>query len=814
MSDIKACLAALVADKQLDQDSADKVLAQVERKAQAYQQAMSLSEAQRKAAAEAIAEQKAKAKRARVLAAKQIQRTAEITAAAKAHPAGLKEGYLSFLTKDYTGKARHTNVEYRASAITSFYNSRMLDLFDQYAPKGPGGWVEDQPGLRDVVREIFGEDTGNPQAKAAAKAWAQGSDEMLARFNRAGGDIAQREDWRLPQSHDMLRIRQAGYEKWRQFVDDQGVLVFDEDGVPLAGLGRDEVLRQAYATLSTGGLNKLQPGAAGQGKKLANKGVDEHRVLHFPNGDAWLAYHQEYGAGSVYSTFAGHLQGRSRDIALLEVLGPNPAAMARFMRDSLAKEAGHQDAGRIIERTYAEIVGNQDIATGWRRYVYAALQGTRNLLRSSQMGSALLSAVSDLATVRETSGFNGLSMTNIMENYLKQLNPANPADRQLAKRFGLVTSATLAAMRNSRVVDEDMGRGFTGRLATTVFDVSGLTAHTDGLRKAFGLEFISNLGELSGRFWTELDDPTRAALERAGLDTHQWNRLRSYAVTTEGGVKFLDPMAAMAHPDALTQEAGVKLQALILQETDYAVPQPDARVRATMNFGTKGNTLIGEIWRTVAMYRSYPVTVMLTHGYRAAYAGGKGAFGLPKGVAYAGSLFASMSVLGAFALQSKQLASGKDPRDMTDARFWGQAVLQGGGLGIFGDFFGAALSRTDKDLAATLAGTGYGLVSDVINVTTRNAMAEAEGKNSRTATDVISFLQRYTPGSNLWYAKTATDRLFWAQLKLMADDEAPRAFARMERNAMRDYRQSWYWRPGQALPDRLPDLTAAIDLEN
>ena len=45
---------------------------------------------------------------------------------------------------------------------------------------------------------------------------------------------------------------------------------------------------------------------------------------------------------------------------------------------------------------------------------------------------------------------------------------------------------------------------------------------------------------------------------------------------------------------------------------------------------------------------------------------------------------------------------------MTEAKFWGAAIMQGGGLGIFGDFLGQDMSRSGSSLAATFAGAQFG----------------------------------------------------------------------------------------------------------
>jgi hypothetical protein len=68
---------------------------------------------------------------------------------------------------------------------------------------------------------------------------------------------------------------------------------------------------------------------------------------------------------------------------------------------------------------------------------------------------------------------------------------------------------------------------------------------------------------------------------------------------------------------------------------------------------------------------------------------------------YALGFFAATTIGGALALELKEIAKGKDPRPIPRAKdpalehaeFWGAAMLQGGGWGIFGDFLGSTENR-------------------------------------------------------------------------------------------------------------------------
>ena len=159
-------------------------------------------------------------------------------------------------------------------------------------------------------------------------------------------------------------------------------------------------------------------------------------------------------------------------------------------------------------------------------------------------------------------------------------------------------------------------------------------------------------------------------------------------------------------------------------------------------------------------------------------------------------------------MQLKEVAKGRDPRPMDDPAFWGAAVFQGGGLGIFGDFFSSSTSRAGGGLQETLAGPTVGLVADVGRALFSNADRVAQGKAPLIGRDAVNLARRYTPGSSLWYGRLALDRLVWDQLQDMLDPEARTLWRRQERKARRDRGNAAWWRKGETAPDRAPTFSS------
>jgi hypothetical protein len=244
---------------------------------------------------------------------------------------------------------------------------------------------------------------------------------------------------------------------------------------------------------------------------------------------------------------------------------------------------------------------------------------------------------------------------------------------------------------------------------------------------------------------------------------------------------------------------------MLLTETDYAVVMPGARERALMLGKTQRGSVVGEILRSGWQYKSFPVTMASMHGIRALQEAAEGRYG------YVFSLALGTTVLGALGLQMKQLVQGKDPRDMTDPRFWGASFIQGGGAGILGDFLYATADRSDRSFyEQMLGGPTAGLVDDSVRLIGGNISGVAQDEKTNFGRELARFVRNYTPGSTLWYARLAADRLLWNNLQRMLDRDAGTSFRRMEQRARQDYGQAFWWRPGTSSPQRAPNLRTAV----
>ena len=726
---------------------------------------------------------------------------------AQRHPEGFAAGVMSLLVKDLGRRAPYSNIDNRAKAILAELHASFSEAMNQYRTK-LAGLTQDKEGLRNMVRELFGTDTGDQMAKIYSKTWSETAEMARKMFNRAGGAIPKREDWGMPQFHDPMRVARVSKEEWTKTITpmlDRNRMLTPE-GIPMTEMEFRLFLDHAYDTISSNGLVDLMPGRMG-GTKLANRRRD-HRVLAFKDADSWLEYHDKFGHADIYTTMTDHLSGMAQDIAKLEIMGPNPETSFRYLRDMARKEGLDNMGLGMLDSVWGTVTGKVNTTESVRLADF--MQAVRHYLVSAKLGGAFLSSISDFGFTRQTAAFNGLSSTKIFNSYLSLMNPANAADRLMAVKMQLTadawTTRALAANRYTEVT----GAGFSAKAADFTMRASFLSAHTDAMRKAFGMEFQAALATQMGKSLDKVQPEIQKALREYGITDKEWEIIRQTPKLKHPkhkDVEYFSPENMMQRtdlPESQRRALNLKIQEMILTETDFAVPTPDARVRAITSAGAKRGSVMGEFSRSIFLFKSFPVTIVATHLYRGALQNGLGSK-----AKYLTSIAVSTTVLGAIAIQAKEMSRGKDPRDMTDPKFWAAAFIQGGGAGIYGDFLFSDANRFGGGVIQSFLGPVPGFANNVAQLTLGNIQEFLQGKDTNIGADLVRFARGYTPGGSLWYTRLAFERGVLDQLQLMADPKAKSKLRRYESKRRKDYGQKFWWRPGETTPRRGPNIEAA-----
>ncbi|MDX3883611.1 MAG: hypothetical protein QHC65_04255 [Sphingomonas sp.] len=711
-------------------------------------------------------------------------------------------------------RAPYSNVEYRERAIRQTALGRLAELIAHHS-RDITGAIRDKAGLIDLAYEAFGQKRGNAAAAAFARAWLEVADDLRVRANAAGAAIGKIDNWGFPQSHDAAAVREAGFDAWRAAEEprlDRARMIDRETGQPFDDEGFDALLRTVYDNIVSEGYAGRDEGAGGRAKLADLR--SQHRVLIYKDAESWLASHAQFGGtGSIYDVMMGHIHGMARDIALMERLGPNPAATVRWMADVVRKRAMTEEgagtaadgasykASREIQAIYDTLSGSS------RRPESRRLAQLGETLRgwqvATKLGSAALSTTSDVATGALTRAFNGLPMADIITGYAKHLNPANAEDRLHAARMGFVAEHAGAALSGTaRMMAEEMSGEVVRRLAEGTLRLSGLNAITEAGRASWGEGVFAQITRDRTTAFADLDPKFRGMFERYGLGVDAWDQIRASPM-----VEGPDGAGWITHGTIANRPLADRVMEMVFQEMDVAVPTSGVATRAMLDSVAPKGTWRGEIIRTAFQFKAFPVTLMMTQWQRAMAR--DNAF--DRLVTF-GVFFGASALAGAFALQMKEIAKGRNPRPMTSPGFLLEAIAQGGGAGVYGDFVRSTESRFNSGPMQVLAGPAFQTIGNVGSLTVGNAVRAAKGEATHVQSDLHRLARSETPViGSLWYTRLAYERAALDQWRKAADPRAATAFRQMERKYQRDYNQDYYWAPGDLAPEGAPYLGGALN---
>lgn len=754
------------------------------------------------------------------------------------------------------GKSDFLSVESRTKAIRADALRQMVSTLEASNPKF-FGLFENQEGMQAIVRALFHEKTGIKEADDGATLFHQVAEALRQRFNKAGSDIGKLEDYDMPHHHSQAKVSAAGRDAWLRtlpaaeqasarlkgrnpppdvareaWVADvmpklDRARYFNEDGTQMGDVQLADFLRDAWLTIATGGVNKIQPGSPSGHGMRANRGADAHRSIHFKDADSFLDYQKQYGDKDLYSVLVDHIGRMAKDIALVETFGPNPDSAYAFFRDQAHQSTTLENpssSGKFDKKAASldnlyNYVSGKTIPVASERMA-KSFDTVRSWLVASRLGSAVITSFSDEATMHMTAHVLNLPGSRMLMNELAALNLADPGELRLARRAGLSLDTLIGGL--NRFGQEGLGAPFSAKMANFTMRASGLSALTDARKRAFGVTMMDSLGSTARDFGSlaKLDKGDHRLLLSKGITEQDWSVWRLAKAEDWGGNhSLLTPESIARIPDAelaklgddparMRQEAITKLLGVVLEETDMAVIEPGAREKAWLHSGYQRGTWKGEIMRSVFLFKSFPIAMISRHwmrGWGMETAGGK--------ATYLSSLFAATTVLGAVSMEVDQLLQGKDPRNLNPFegehgyKNWVAAMLKGGSLGIYGDFLFSEATQHGGSPVASFLGPVIGLSEDILNLTQGNLVQFSQGKPTHAGAELVKFLRGNTPGASLWYAKAALNHMLVHDLQ---EYLSPGYLSSMQSKARRNFGQDYWLPPGNITPDRTPDLGKAV----
>jgi hypothetical protein len=692
--------------------------------------------------------------------------------------------------------------------------------------KGPAG----KPGI-----------SGSEPARQIAQIFHKYQTLAKRELNRAGGAIGDYFGYIARTAHDADRIRRVGLTAWTNIIRP----LLDErtfDGVE----DREEFLNNVYHALITGvhlthdGMQGFKdPEFTGPGN-LAKR-VSQERVLHFTDADAWYDYHRQFGGRTLMESVMGNLDRSARAAALMGRFGTNPRAAffddLRYfaetrrnsdpaLADRLGKQAATQRGNLVARFDFLDGTANMP-----QNRLGARIGATLRTIESmAKLGLVAFTHLSVGMTKAAELRYQGIGLFKGYGDFVHSIwrgrGWSGSAEREimdllLAGHEGMLHDVL------SRFQIDDTLPGTLSKAANTFFKWSGLTYLVDAQRAGGEFTMSRHLGGLLDTAHDALPEATQRIMKMFGIGPREWELLRRAPDHPDiDGRKFLTPDAVMRVPDdaliahlydtgavksrllnapnqrmldAARQDLSLRLHAYFNDRSAHMVIVPGIATRADLLRGTRPGTIEGEALRFFAQFKTWPAALVRQAIGRELYGGQS------KAAAIAGILHMALggTLLGYGIMTLKDLIKGKNPRDPESPKTWLAALMQGGGLGIFGDFlfgeydrFGHPLSES---IAGPVAGEGLDSVVDLWNGLKQLATGEAKDPEKRgralLAEGMRTILDN-TPFANLLFVRTALNYLFLYQVQEALN---PGFLRRMERRTQQQNHQTFWLRPSAAV---------------
>ncbi|EXI08762.1 phage-like protein [Acinetobacter baumannii] len=725
------------------------------------------------------------------------------------------------------------SIDSKARGIASIYRGELVDFYTSI--KGGLGIFTDQELVQKIVRERFGENTGDALAKKISDKMGDVFETMRDRFNRNGGDIGKLDNWGLLQTHNLEKIAKAGKEAWvnkaeslidtRQYVHENGDYYSQQEIRSL--------LEYTYDTLSSDGANKIEVGrqATGGGTSKVTNRHGESRVLHFKDAESWLEYQSEFGGMQFVDLVEAHINGLSKDIAMVENLGSNPKTALKILMDAAAKkdwEKGIEENQTKSSRKRAQVMFDEFSGGNSPQSQVLANLGLayRSMNVASMLGGTTIASLADQATIAKNASVHNVSYRKAFGGLIEQLNPANKADRELAHSLGLATEEMLGSiarwsddgLTSTYGKSEKLARISSG-VATQVMRVSFLNALTSASKVGFTKLLMEKYGRLSrSKAWNDLDAQDRELLSNTGLDERAWQvfQLADPVVDRKGNQLMSarsiyeipdEKLTAFGDPKQVKDQVASQLQAHLLDEQGMAVIEAGLRERTWMTVGAKG-TITGEVFKGLMQFKSFSASFLMRQGSRT-----MAQEGLKGKAAYAIPLVVSMTLLGGLVVQLREILNGNDPQTIYDSNdpkkatsFFMRSLVAGGGLPVLGDILVAGTDTSGRDANSFVSGPLGSDFTALLGLTVGNLTQYNEGKDTNFGNEAFKFVKGKIPAQNLWYTKAAINRMFFDEVQ---DTIAPGYREKALRKAERQQDRERFW--GDDVTDiRAPDFERVV----
>lgn len=697
--------------------------------------------------------------------------------------------------------------ELRAAGLLDLVKTGKLDEPIIRAAQAIDG-VKDAPALADLPKE----------AVQAAQILKRHMESRRLAANASGANIGSAPGRAMEQTTDPNRIR-GRRDEWvadaMEWLDwDRSLLVevhhADSGTTSLRAMTPDErvkELHRLFTKFESGvhiDLNKGDPtGMKGMGNVA--KSMSRERVMNF-KPDHEFDYLRKYGMNSVFETTMHEIESFTRGTALMDRFGPNAKATLQQVYETAQKRLTAQNRAKdaiALEAEYRKITDKiLPIYTGEANRVTPANNtgamwgsGLRAVSRMASLGMSVISSLSDeaVAAAVERYTFGGGLTKAAVRSVHDMFGGADvnwnaPEVRELLADMAVQIDAERGNLMGPSWMDDNAGPGALDKAQQAFFRANGQRWWSDKNRAVHTLRAAARMGRAADKGFDALGPDLQRSLSRFHIDAPRWELMRQAAGKEIDGTLFLDPASVgrlsdeqveawaantggKTSPAAVMrarEEAADALRTFYASYAEAVITHPDFGTRAALAVREDKGTFKREFWDTATLFKTFPFAHVRQNLGREVYGRAHDPMGLAhilthdKGaVANLASFMVASTVLGAASLEIKELLKGRTAVDPTEypGTFALKAFSQGGGFGIYGDFFLGQVEGVYGTGPVTQAlGPAIGNVNTAVGI--YNGLIRGDMDQAGPA---FKLLLNNVPGRNLPYTAAAFDTFaIWA----------------------------------------------------
>lgn len=460
---------------------------------------------------------------------------------------------------------------------------------------------------------------------------------------------------------------------------------------------------------------------------------------------------------------------------------------------------------RILQNQYDNVSGDVNIPDNIKMaHIGGALRGWQMI---TKMGSAMLSCLSHIPNVGAELRYQGDSFLSGQAKIFHAAFLDKPSEfkKQTGHLLGQGLDAVIGDVANY-FSSVDSGPGTMSKASRTMFKLNGMNWLLDRLKTGVVTIMSGRLAQIKDVEFGKLDKAQQNVFGHYGIDAPHWDVIRAVEgrMDENGRGPFVTPeqvqdlpenvitdamklrdgggakLYSAAEIDKFKNEVESKLGVYFIDRADHAVFAHGAREGAILNQGLQRGTVEGEAIRMIAQFKGFPATFLTKAWGRELY--GRGHADMPAFL----SLVAATTLMGYVSMSAKDISKGKVPRDPLDPKTFIASMVQGGGLGIFGDYVFGDFDRFGGSPIETTAGPVAGQISDVM----RTLAQIRDGQDPRAS--ALKTAINNLPFANLFYLREPLNRLMLYQ---MQENMNPGYLRRMEARVKQQNNQDFLFKP-------------------